>query len=263
MRTFGAMHSEKCLDFRQDPVERPRLVTRPRRDRIAMHRIATPHHRAAGLGHRADQLRQLVHDLVGAEPADQRQPPWLVLRVENIDQTQQPIGLEAWSALETDRIANTAAELDMRVVGLAGAIADPEHVARCRVPFAGRRIEPGHCLLEAQQQSLVARVEIRRAQLRRILGRDSAGTHEAHCLGDAARQFLIAVAGWAVLDETEVPLVHALEVGIAAHCECADQVEGRRRLPVGLDLTLRIGRARVRRELRPVYDIAAIARQLD
>ena len=57
--------------------------------------------------------------------------------------------------------------------------------------------------------------------------------------------------------------MHVAEVGVAAAGEGAQQVERRRRLPVGLELPARIGHARLRRELDAVDDVAAIARQLD
>ena len=53
-----------------------------------------------------------------------------------------------------------------------------------------------------------------------------------------------------------------LQVGVAALGEGADQVERRRRL-AGLELPVRIGHARLGRELGAVDDVAAVARQLD
>ena len=40
-------------------------------------------------------------------------------------------------ALEAERVLDAAAVFDMRVVGLAGAVADPDHVAGGAVPVAG------------------------------------------------------------------------------------------------------------------------------
>ena len=57
--------------------------------------------------------------------------------------------------------------------------------------------------------------------------------------------------------------MHAAEIGVAAGRERAQQVERRRRLPVGHQLPLRIGHARLGGEGDVVDDVAAIARQLD
>ena len=55
--------------------------------------------------------------------------------------------------------------------------------------------------------------------------------------------------------------MHVLEAGIAALREGAQQVERRRRLPVGHLLARRIGHARLLVELDAVDDVAAIAGQ--
>ena len=73
--------------------------------------------------------RQVLADLVGAEAVDQRQPARLVVRVEHVDQLQQLVGLERRTALQPDRVLDAAEIFDMAVIELAGAIADPDHVA--------------------------------------------------------------------------------------------------------------------------------------
>ena len=57
--------------------------------------------------------------------------------------------------------------------------------------------------------------------------------------------------------------MHIVEVGVAAGGEGAQQIERRRRLPIGLQLPARIGHARFRREVGAVDDVAAIDRQFD
>ena len=189
----------------------------------------------------------MLLDLVGAEAGDQRQAARLVVGIEDVDEPDEFVRLERRPAFEADRVLDTAAELDMGMIGLAGAVADPQHVARGRVPVAARRIDAGHGLLIAEQQRLVAGEEIGRAQLRRGVGIDAAGAHEAHGLGDAVGERLIALPGRTVFQETKRPFVDMLEIGIAALGEGAQQIEGRRRLPVGHDLALGIGPARLRR----------------
>ena len=92
---FGLMHLEEAAHLFQDQVERPRLVAARRRDGVAVHRIARPHHHLALALDRAHERRQVVADLVGAEAADQRQPARLVVRIENVDQAQQIVRLAA------------------------------------------------------------------------------------------------------------------------------------------------------------------------
>ena len=80
----------------------------------------------------------------------------------------------------------------MAVVKLAGAIADPDHVARGRVPVAGSGIDARKGLLVAEQQRLVAGVEIGCAQFRMAFQVETAGAHEIERVRDAVRQFLVA-----------------------------------------------------------------------
>ena len=133
------------------------------------------------------------------------------------------------------------AVFDVCVIVLARTVADPQHMTGGRVPVAGRRIDPRQGLLVAEQQRLVAGVEIGRAQFGMALEVEAAGLHEAERLGNAVRQFDVAPRLRAVLDEAQHPLLHAVEVGIAALRECAQQVERRGRLAIGLDLPARIG----------------------
>ncbi len=81
-------------------------------------------------------------------------------------------------------------------------------------------------------------------------------------LGNAVGEFLIAMALGAVLHEAHVPLVHALEIGVAAGREGTNEIERCCRLAIGLDLAMRIGDAGFGCEVRPVNDVTAIARQL-
>ena len=95
-----------------------------------------------------------------------------------------------------------------------------------------------------------------------VLRRDADGLHEVHRLGDPVGKQPVALGLRRILDETEHPLVHVVEIGIAALGEGAQQVERRRRLPVGHDLPLGVRHARLFGELYAVDDVAAVARQL-
>jgi hypothetical protein len=78
----------------------------------------------------------MIEHLVGAEACDQRQPPRLIFGIEQIDQPQQLIGFQGWSAFKPDRIFDAAAEFDMRMIYLPRAVADPQHVSGRAVPVS-------------------------------------------------------------------------------------------------------------------------------
>ena len=146
---------------------------------------------------------------------------------------------------------------------LARAVADPDHMAGGRIIIAGGRIDPRQRLLVAEQQRLVRGVEIGLAQFRMRFGIEADGAHEGERFGDPVGEFLVALDLRRILDEAEHPAVRIFEIGIAAGGKGTDQVQGRRRLPIGFDLAARIGRAGRRRKFDVVDDVAAIARQFD
>src|SRR5580704_7342563 len=160
MGPLRGVDGEERLHLRQDAVERAGLVAAVRGDGVAMHGIAGPDHDPAFALHGADQLRQMIADLVRTEAVDQGQASGLVVRIEHVDQPQQFVRLERRPAFQSDRILDAAEIFDMAVIELAGAVADPDHVARGRVGRAAGGIDPGEGLLVAEQQRLVADVEI-------------------------------------------------------------------------------------------------------
>ena len=213
---LGLADVEEVLDLAQDRIEGPRLVSARRLYRVAMHGIARPDHRFAFALHRADEIGEMRADLLRAEAADQRQAARFIGRIQDVDELDELGWLDARPALDADRILDAAQEFDMGVVRLARAVADPKEMARCRVVVAARRIDPHEGFLVAEQERFVAGVEVGGAEPLGIVRGDAAGAHEVERLGDAARQFLVAVPGGAVLHEAERPLVHPFEIGIAA-----------------------------------------------
>ena len=260
MRALGAMHLEEGLHFLEDAVEWSRLIA-GRLDRVAMHRIGRPHHVSAFLLHRSYQLRQMLGDLVGAEARDQRQPAGLVLGIEQVDQLKQAVRRQRRTAFQAERVLDAAAIFDMRVIGLAGAITDPDHMAGGRVPIAGGRVDARQRLLVAQQQRLVAGVEIGLAQREVRLGGNAHRAHEIHRLGDAVGERLVFLALRAVGDEAQHPAMHVLQAGVAALREGAQKIERCCRLAVRHLLPRRIRDARRGVEFDAVDDVAAVARQ--
>ena len=224
MRALCRMDGEERLHFRQHPVERTGLVARGRGDGVAVHGIAGPDHDAPFPLHGADQRREMVADLVGAEAVDQRQPSGLIVGIEDVDQLQQLVRLQRGAAFQADRVLDAAEIFDMAVVELAGAVADPDHVARGRVPVAGGGIDPCEGLLVTQKQRFVAGVEIGSAQFGMAFEIEPTGAHEIQRVRDAIGQFLVPARLRGILEETEHPLMHAAEIGEAAGRKGTQQV---------------------------------------
>src|SRR5690606_20822343 len=135
MRAFGAMNVEEFLDFLEDAVEGARLVARSG-DGIAMHRVAGPYDRSSLRLHGAPQLRQVVAHLVRAKTGDERQAARLVLGVQQVDQFKQAIRRQRRPTFQAERVLDAAAVFDMSMVRLPGPVADPDHMARGRIPVA-------------------------------------------------------------------------------------------------------------------------------
>src|SRR5579875_340266 len=120
---------KECADLAHDPVEGTRLVAARRLDRVAMHRITGPNDAAPFPFHGPDEFRQAVRRLLGAKPADQGQAAGFIGWIQNIDEPQQFIGRESRAAFETDRILHAPHIFHMGMAWLAGAVANPNHMA--------------------------------------------------------------------------------------------------------------------------------------
>ena len=151
----------------------------------------------------------------------------------------------------------------MRTVHLARAIADPQEMRRTAIPVAAGGIDARQRLLIRQQQRLMADIEIGLPQIARGGAGHAAGGHEGQRFVNPVRQILVAFGQRGALDEAEIPAMHLMQVRIAAGRKGAQQVERAGRLEIGEFHPLRVGNARVRREFRPVDDVAAIAGQGD
>ena len=128
---------------------------------------------------------------------------------------------------------------------------------------SGQRVLAGQRLLVAEDQRLVAGVDVDLAEVRVGLGVDAAGPHEVQGAVDLGGQPLVAAALRAGGDELLVPRVDPGEVGEAALGERPDQVQRRRRLVVRLHEPLGVGHPGGGVERRAVDDVAAERRQVD
>ena len=262
IRAFRLMNGEERADFAHHALEGARLVAACGYC-VAVHGIARPHDRAPGALHGANERGQMIDDFVGAKAADQRQAPGLVVGIERIYQAQQIVGLQRGAALEADGVFHATAIFNVRMIELARAVADPDHMAGGGVMISGGGIDARQRLLEAQQQRLVRGVEIGCAHFLMALGVETDGAHEGQRFGDAVGQFLIAVGLRRILHKAQHPAMGVLKVGVAAGGERAQQVQRRCRLAISLQQATRIGRAGRFRKFKIVDDVAAIYRQLD
>ena len=76
-----------------------RLVAGGGLDGVAMHGVAGPHDDPALALHGADQFRQMLFNLVGAEARDERQAARLIFRIQNVDELDEFIGLQRWARI--------------------------------------------------------------------------------------------------------------------------------------------------------------------
>src|SRR4051794_9732070 len=100
------VHVEETEHLVDDPVEVPRLVTRRRLVRVAVHRVALPHDGVPGRGHLLDDRRQHVAHLAVAHPADQREPAGHAVRVEPLDQLGGLLRRGGRADLDADRVGD-------------------------------------------------------------------------------------------------------------------------------------------------------------
>ena len=149
----------------------------------------------------------------------------------------------------------------MGAVEPAGALSHPDQVGGGVVPVPSQRVPPGHGLLEAEDESFVARPEVHLLHGRLVAQVESAGPHEAQGPVDLGRQHLVVLAARAGGDELLVPDMHLRQVGEASLRERPQQVERRRRLVVGGEHPGRIGRSAGLARGVVVDDVAAEAGQ--
>src|SRR5205814_3727906 len=130
-----------------DLVERARLLAERGFDAVAVHGIAGPYDLRAFALHAPDELRKTGHHLVGAETRDEDDAPRDVLGIEDAQQPEQIVLGERGTALDADGILDAATEFDMRPVGIARAVADPDHMTAGRVVLPGDGVFAGERLL--------------------------------------------------------------------------------------------------------------------
>ncbi len=253
---FGLMHLEELLHLIEDLREVTGLVATAGLDRVAVHRIGTPQHVLAFALHGADQLWQVIANLVRTHARDQVQAAGVVVRVQSVDQANQVFGVHAWPDLDPNRVVHTAQELDVGAVQLPGAVADPQHVRRTVVILVGQAVAADEGLFVIQQQRFVGREETGLAQLWRRV--HATGAHEGEGFIDAVGQLAVLLGQCRVGDEIQVPLMHLVQIGEAALGERAQQVQGRRGLVIGLQQAIWVRHPAFLIETDAIDDIATV-----
>ena len=186
--------------------------------------------------------------------------PGLVGRVQLRRERERLVSGRRRAELAADRVPDVAEVLHVRAVELAGALADPDHVRGDVVGQLGPGVDARHRVLVLQQQRLVGGVEVDPVEL---VGVGADRLHEGEGAVDLGGHRLVVLADRAVADELGVPGVDLAQVGVATGGEGAHQVQRRRRRVVDVQQSLRVGTARVRREVEAVDGVAAVGRQRD
>src|ERR1700722_20262437 len=199
---------ERQVQLFEDVLKPPRLQPTHRGLGIAVHGIADPQHRLAGLPYRLDRARQGGLDVLRPEPVNESQTPRLILRIECRHQPLQPRRIHRRADFHADRVGNTAEVFDVRAIELRGAHSDPRHMRRQVVPAVLAWDETCLRLLVEEMQSLVARVEINQCRLSNAMTADA--LEEVECVADRAHDALIGVLELRVLHEPEIPILRVV-----------------------------------------------------
>lgn len=132
------MDAQGLLQLVVNVVEAAGLDASLGRQGVSVHGVALPDDAAAVLGvlDGADVLGQQVSDLGGAVAGDQCDFARLALRVQGAQQVEQVGHGRGGADFDANGVGDAAEELDVRVVQLASAVADPEEMRRRVVVFA-------------------------------------------------------------------------------------------------------------------------------
>src|SRR5690606_7110151 len=234
---------EVAAHFLEDSLEVAGLEAFRRAGRVAVPGSAAPPDGMPLARPRLEQRRQDVTHPGGAHAADQDEATRLAVGIDRRPQGPGLFRRRARTELDADRIVDAAQELDVRAVGLAGALADPEHVRRAGIPAPTGGFATGERLFVRQVQGLVRGEELDLVELRRIERPEAAGIEEGQRLRDATGELGVALALRAARDELGGPAMDAPQVRISAARERAQQVEGGRRMRIGAQEPRRVGAA--------------------
>lgn len=226
---------EGLLQLAEDVVEAARLDAAADGARVAVHGVALPDDGAAvlaaldGANVRGEELAHLG----GAVARDEGHLADLAGRVNGAQQLEQVRDGRRGADLDADGVGDAAEELDVRVVNLARAVADPDEMRRGVVVLvllrlalgrvAGHRQQPGQALLVLEEEALVARVNVHGLEVAGLVGAN--GAHEAQGLGQEADRLRVLGLELVVLDVAELPVHGPVQVSNAGRDGGSDAVQ--------------------------------------
>lgn len=109
-RAFRGVSVEEATHLAHDLLPRARLVATLRRVRVAMHRVGDPDHVAALALDRAQEWRQPVDNAVRAHARDDCEAAGLVVRIEDVDETQKLRRIHGRAGLDGDRVGDSTGD---------------------------------------------------------------------------------------------------------------------------------------------------------
>lgn len=124
--------AQRLLELLVNVVEATSLDAGARRQGVAVHGVALPDDAAAVLGvlDGADVPGQELGNLASAVAGDEGNLASLALRVEGAQQGQEIVGGRRGPDLDADGVGNASEELDVGMVELPCAVADPQEMGR-------------------------------------------------------------------------------------------------------------------------------------
>lgn len=249
--------AQRLLELAVDVVEAAGLYARGRGEGVAVHGVALPDDAAAVLGvlDGADVRGEQGGDFAGAVAGDEGDFAGLAGGVEGAEQGEEVLGGRGRADLDADGVGDAAEELDVGVVELARAVADPDEVSRGVVVLlgfitsdgsdGGRRTgrsagpadagvggllhEASQGLLVLEQEALVAGVELDGLEL---AGAGVDDLEEAQGLLDAGGDLGVLFLEDGVADVAQAPVERSVEVSNARGEGSADVVERSSRVVV-------------------------------
>ena len=259
MRAQTAVNGEEPFDFGDDVVERARLVPRRRFPRVAVHRVAHPHHRVLRRGHLGHDGREPLLDQACPHPCHQGQASGFAVRVQMLQQRQDVIRMGVGAHLDPDGVGDPAQEVDMGPVGLPSALPRPEEMPGRAIELTGHRVRPRQCALVVQRQRFMRNEELHTAELLRV---GSAGPHECQRPVDVRGEPVVTLSCGREAHEVPVPGVDLPQVGAAVLHERTDQVQRRAARAVHPQQSLRVRAPPDRFEGKRVDGVAVVRGQL-
>ena len=200
-------------------------------------------------------------DVARTKSRDQGQTPLLVLGVQRFHQLLQVVAGHCRAALQPNRVLDATREFDMRTVGLARTVTDPDHMTRSRQPLAGLAVLTTKRLFIFQQERFMAGIILNRLQGMCGFRRHPSRCHEIKRVGNPIGD-LAVLLGLFVVGKAQGPAVYLMHIRVTTGRKRTDQVQRRGGLSVSAQHFFRVRDAGLGRERQLVDDVAAVAGKL-